>query len=256
MKLFVTLCADDMLGMLRYLIARLSIPVVLSLICFMQVAQADSVDPHNTPSGFFDVHLCNWPNRPPFYMALYSTTEYDKIKSVSVFDAEGELLGMLDMDKFMLLKRDGKPDKRVFISHYDMSADAKDGWFTATVELGQDEQHRARDYVIHYTMPRVKRAFPGNNSEAVQLPVTFKWDPIEEAAYYQVFIKDQWQDGKVIYTSELLEQPELKMSPGVLEAGGYYSWKIHARDVNEHLQLGDFNMGSNSEWFEFSVADD
>ena len=41
---------------------------------------------------------------------------------------------------------------------------------------------------------------------------------------------------------------------GLLEKGGYYSWIVHARDLNEHFMLGDFNHGSLSATVNFSIG--
>lgn len=42
-------------------------------------------DPHYTPTGFFDVHVCNWPEKPRFLMALFSTQYFDEVAKVPVF---------------------------------------------------------------------------------------------------------------------------------------------------------------------------
>jgi hypothetical protein len=46
------------------------------------------------------------------------------------------------------------------------------------------------------------------------------------------------------------------LPPGLIEDGGYYSWLIHARDINEDIKLGDFNSGSMSTPVSFSVDAD
>ena len=67
-----------------------------------------------------------------------------------------------------------------------------------------------------------------------------------------MFIRDLWKE-KDIYTSELLDKPELLLPKGLLKAGGYYAWRVHARDVNEHALLGDFNNGSLTSHVTFSI---
>ena len=47
----------------------------------------------------------------------------------------------------------------------------------------------------------------------------------------------------------------LALPDDLLEYGGYYSWRVDARDVNEDVRLGDFNMGSLSAWQEFTIVD-
>ena len=69
-----------------------------------------------------------------------------------------------------------------------------------------------------------------------------------------MFIRDQWNDDKLIYTSKLLTKAELQLPPGLIEDGGYYSWLVHARDINEDITLGDFNSGSLSAPVTFSVG--
>jgi len=41
----------------------------------------------------------------------------------------------------------------------------------------------------------------------------------------------------------------------LIESGGLYSWRIHARDINEDIKLGDFNHGSLSPKLTFSVSE-
>ena len=65
------------------------------LLCFGFVSQAlaSKQDPHYTEVGFFDIHVCNWPDRPPFIMALFSTLDFENITKVSVHTPSGDLLG-------------------------------------------------------------------------------------------------------------------------------------------------------------------
>ena len=74
------------------------------------------------------------------------------------------------------------------------------------------------------------------------------------AQYYQVFIKDLWNGDQVIYTSNILAQPRLPLPPGLLQRGGEYTWRVHARDTNGHILLGDFNHGSLSREVGFSIV--
>lgn len=80
------------------------------------------------------------------------------------------------------------------------------------------------------------------------------WLAVPGAAHYQVFIKDLWDDGKIIHSSELVTKPRLTLPPGVIKADGSYAWLVHARDVNNHVLLGDFNHGSLSREVKFSTA--
>lgn len=40
----------------------------------------------------------------------------------------------------------------------------------------------------------------------------------------------------------------------LLRRGGSYTWRVHARDVNEDKDLGDFNLGAMGPVLSFSVA--
>ena len=82
------------------------------------------------------------------------------------------------------------------------------------------------------------------------------WNPFDGAAWCQVFIRDQWNDGKLIYSSKLIDTPWIELPQGLLEARYYYSWKVCARDVDSHIQLGEFNIDSLSERAEFSLRSD
>ena len=50
-------------------------------------------DPHYTPAGFFDIHICNWPENPRFLMALFSTARFDEIAKVAIFTPDGAHVG-------------------------------------------------------------------------------------------------------------------------------------------------------------------
>jgi hypothetical protein len=107
--------------------------------------------------------------------------------------------------------------------------------------------------VILHTLPQAGGQVPANNEEVARIPAKLSWDPVPGANFYQVFIRDLWDDSKLIHTSKLLTRPELELPPGLLQHGGYYSWIIHARDTNSHILLGDFNHGSLNKPVSFSV---
>ncbi len=52
----------------------------------------------------------------------------------------------------------------------------------------------------------------------------------------------------------MLTQPRLVLPRGLLKPGGIYAWRVHARDVNENILLGDFNHGSLSAEIQFTTA--
>ncbi len=213
-------------------------------------------DPHYTPSGFFDVHVCVWPDRPAFYMLLFSTEHYADIESVKVTGADGTSIGEFDLSEYKTLQHEKKSTERVFIKHIPVPDKHEDGWFVAEVNTKDGQQHTARDMVIHRLLPQVTGLYPDAWHENVPLPRTLRWFDVDGAYWYRVFIRDLWDDGKLIYSSRLLPYPDHELPAGLLRPGGYYSWKVHARDANGHPELGEFNSGSQSLWTQFSVADD
>ncbi len=213
-------------------------------------------DPHYTDVGFFDVHFCSWPDRPPFYLALYSTIHYDNVESIKIIDPNDRVIGELNLDKYRIIKRKNKADKHVFITQIPAPEIEKDGWFKASVKLKDGKSDVASDFVIHQLLPQAKELQPGSNAENVTLPKYLNWEKIDGAAYYQVYIRDLWDGEKLIYTSILLDNNTIKLPNDLLQPGGYYSWRVHARDMNGHIQLGDFNIGSLSKRARFSVNDE
>jgi len=213
-------------------------------------------DSHYTPAGFFDIHVCNWPKRNLFFMLLFSTTRYDEIKSIEVRLPDGRALADLDLTKYRIEKPKDEPEKHVFLTQAEIPDGAPDGWYSATVTLTDGTQFNARDYVIKSRLPRAAGLTPPDGAEQIPIPEKLTWSPVAGARWYEVFISDMWNDGKVIYTSELLREPALALPPGLLQADGLYSWKVHARDINEDPKLGDFNKGSMSSVATFSTAAD
>jgi hypothetical protein len=211
-------------------------------------------DPHYSGAGFFDIHVCNWPGRSLFFMSLFSTTRFSEVKQIDVFTPAGELLVELDLNHYRSIRREKKPDKRVFIRQVDIPAAATDGWYSARITLTDNEVFTAKDYVIIYTLPQASGQSPANGAEVAEIPPRLSWEPVPGANYYEVFIRDLWDDDKLVYTSKLLDKPEISLPPGVLKKGGTYSWVIHARDTDSHILLGDFNHGSMTTPATFSVT--
>lgn len=212
-------------------------------------------DSHYTASGFFDIHVCNWTDRIPFYMSLYSTQKFKEVKSVELLNAQGNKFADLDLTKFKMILAKNKPEKRVFISKIAWPKEHTDGWFTAKITLTDGTVHMAEDYVEHGLMPIASDIQPAHREITSDVPKVLTWHAIKGASYYRVFIKDKWDEDKVIYSSKVLNEPKLVLSKDLLEYGGYYSWQVHARDVNEDIKLGDFNLGSLSAWQEFTIGD-
>jgi hypothetical protein len=216
---------------------------------------ADSTDPHYGPAGFFDIHVCNWPGRPLFFMPLFSTARYAEVKSVRIFTPADELLTELDLQRYRTITRDKKPDKRVFIQQLDVPAGAMNGWYTARTTLANGEVYTTQDYVILHDLPQAGGQVPAHEEELAEVPEKLSWEAVPGANFYQVFIRDLWNEDKLIYTSELLTRPELVPPPDLLYKGGMYSWVIHARDTNSHILLGDFNHGSLNKAVTFLLSD-
>ena len=213
-----------------------------------------AADPHYTAAGFFDIHVCNWPDRPLFYMALFSTTHFDELSEVEVDDPDGRALGKLELTKYHLVLDKGKPEKRVFISQLPIPTDARDGWYQARITLKDGKTIVGKDYVAIRTMPQPNGFNPADKTEIPDVPEQLSWNPVPGAQFYQVTIKDAWADDKVIHTSKLLSEPRLMLPPGMLQKGGSYSWRVHARDIDEDVKLGDFNYGTLGRELEFSIA--
>lgn len=211
-------------------------------------------DPHYTEPGFFDIHVCNWPDREPFYMVLFSTEQYEAIETVQVTGANGRAIGELDPGKYRV--SDTEPGARILTSHIPIPKEYEDGWFDARIIMKDGSSHRAADLVIHKLMPYVRGHVPEDGAEDIPLPGVLKWEDVFGAYWYRVFIRDLWNDNKLIYSSRLLPYPEFDIPDDLLQPGGYYAWKVQARDEKGDLKLGDFNMGSQSDWVTFSVRED
>ena len=235
--------------------ARLAIATLLALCLHVpKISLAASPgDKHYNMAGFFDIHVCNWPGRPLFFMPLFSTAGYDDIRQIEIFYPDNSLLTRLDLTSYRTITRKGRPDKRAFIKQLDIPAGAQDGWYAARITLTDGTVHRAGDYVVISELARAGGQVPGDKQELQSPPEKLSWQAVPGASFYQVFIRDQWDNNTLVYTSTLLVEPELALPDKLIEPGGLYSWTIHARDTNEDLMLGDFNHGSMSTPAAFSV---
>lgn len=211
-------------------------------------------DPHRNELGFFDLHLCNWPDRPRFFKSLFSSTQFNGIRKMEIFLPNGKLLGELSTDSYMKIARKGKPEKRVFLNDIDVPAEATTGWYDIKVTTGEGKTYQARDYVVLSPLQRVDYVSPADGASDIEMPTALEWKPVAGAAFYQVYMREAFEN-KLIVNSKLLSEPRYVFKPGELEPGGHYTWSVHARDVNEHILLGDFNHGSLSRKFEFSLAE-
>ena len=225
-----------------------------SLVYSSEISQEIS-DPHRNELGFFDIHVCNWPDRPPFFKSLFSTTRFDIIEDMTIFYPDGSTLTTLDKNDFMRIRKKGRSEKRVYLNDFNIPKHAYSGWYTIEVNTKDGKTFIAKDYVIMTLMPRASGMNPKHGAEDIAMPTELKWDPIAGASFYQVFVREAFENKRIIY-SKLLSEPRYSIKPGKLEPGGLYIWSVHARDTNEHTLLGDFNHGSQSMKAEFSIAED
>lgn len=212
-------------------------------------------DKHYTARGFFDIHVCHWPGRPLFFMALFSTYDYARLRSVSIYDSRGEKLTELDLARYRIIQQPGKPEKHVFIKKIDIPEMTQNGVYSARAEFNDGSYVKAYDHVMIDKLELAHPVFPAPDQELKRVPKELRWQPVRGARYYQVFIKDMWRAGKIIYASKLLTSARLNTAKIGLEPGGMYRWRVHARDVNEDIRLGDFNLGSLTADAEFTIAD-
>jgi hypothetical protein len=232
--------------------------IVLQLLFVSNVYSANVVpapenDPHYTKVGFFDIHVCNWPNRPLFFLAVFSSYEYKKLAKVEMFTPDGKSIGKFDFTKYRTIEQKGKPLKRAFIKQFDIPKSSGDGWYYTIATLKNGKAYRGEDFVVMREMQRASNMVPKPGAEDWPMPKQLKWDAIPGAKHYRVFIRDLWEGG-LIHSSKVLSKPFLDVPKKLLKPGGFYSWQIHARDVNENVILGDFNHGSLTNQMEFTLA--
>jgi hypothetical protein len=245
-------------------VTRLSLRIVfavsaLLLVMPAQAAETTSLvtksDPHRNELGFFDIHVCNWKDRDLFFLTLFSSARFKDISKIELFMPDGSKLGEIGTKRYRLIKQIRAPEKHVFITNIDIPANAGNGWYSARVTATSGKVYTAKDYVIIETMQRATGRVPEQNAEDIPMPKELKWNPIPGAKHYQVFIKDMWDGGKVILESKLLNEARLVLPKGLLQPGGFYTWRVHSRDVNESVLLGDFNHGSLTEEYSFTIAE-
>lgn len=210
-------------------------------------------DVHYNEMGFFDVHICNWPNRNPFILAVFSTYRFEDIKSVTIFRPDGSELGKLNLSRYRLIQKKGKPEKRAFLTEFELSTSEKTGWYSATAELNTGKQFKARDLVQIRQLGMSQAVFPADKQKLAKPPTYLEWQAVPGAKFYKLYIRDMWEGGKLILETKLLKSNRYELPRGLIQQGGLYSWKVNARDANEDPQLGDFNSGSLTKYAEFSV---
>ena len=237
--------------------SRIVIVCLVSLICLIVSHESQATtshDLHYTKVGFFDIHVCNWPDRPLFFLALFSTYDFNNISNIKIYTPKNTLLGELDLTKYRLISEKNKKEKRVFIKQFEISAKATNGWYYTKVHLKDGNTITAKDYVIIDKLAVTKILTPDITKELKTIPKSFSWEKITGAQHYQAFIYDRW-DTKLIYTSDMSNKTKIDIPANLLKKGGLYTIQIHARDTNEHKLLGDFNHGSLTPKVEFSIAE-
>ncbi len=160
------------------------------------------------------------PNQPLVLIPLVSTAFYDDIEKVDVFYPDGRQLAALDLSCFRTIESKDAPKKQVFINQIGMPDDAVEGWYSARITLKNGDTYTASDYVVLSKLGRAGGQIPAHEEIVPSPPAKLTWDAVAGASYYQVFIPDQWDDNKLIYTFRLLSEPELALRPGLIEDGG------------------------------------
>ncbi len=217
----------------------------------LNAGEAD--DPHYSQAGFFDLHLCHWPDRAPFFKAVFSTFDFNNLESVSIENPDGTEILKLDTSSFIEFKSKGRK-KRAFLQDHELADTPKAGWYTAKIHLKDGTVAEARDYVDPGLLPFAEKTHP-EEAQEVPLPVTVRWNPIKGATHYKVVIRDIWNNRKIAFRSKLITETALTIPDGKLEVDGEYEWLVHARDVNEDPILGDFNLGSQTAYSTFTVIE-
>ncbi len=212
-------------------------------------------DPHYTSAGFFDLHICNWPGQPLIFLAVFSTLDYEKIESVTVFRPDNSKVGAFNLESFKVKKLKNNRNKQIYLARFATNSNEQDGWYKAVIQLTGGETIIAKDYINIKKMPAAKNITPASSLDIIQIPTALSWQEIPEAGYYKITIRDMWEGGKVIHSSPLLPHNEYSLPKGLIKSGGWYTWVVHARDVNEDLLLGDFNHGSLTSSLVFLTVD-
>jgi len=210
-------------------------------------------DVHYTDAGFFDIHLCNWPDRAPFFKVLFSTFVPEDVKVITVRFPNGTQMISMTLEHYIEFTRDGRR-KRVFLEEVDAPTQVPDGWYKAEILLNDGRIVSSADKIdtTKGLLPIAQDPEPADGADAIPLPLELSWTAVPGASHYQVSIRDL-VERRLVYRSDLTSATHITVPDGKLEAGGWYQWLIHARDVNGDPELGDFNLGSQTSYFSFEL---
>lgn len=212
-------------------------------------------DPHETAVGYFDLHICNWPDRPPFVVALFATADRAKVRRVEVLRPDGRRLGEVRLTTFESRIDEHGRERRAYKTFLPLPKDAPAGWYRARVTLRDGTVLQARDFLQVKILPQAQIVQPANGQDNLSRVPELRWRPVPGASHYRVFIKDAWADEEV-FKSDLLTEPRLRLPPGVLRSNGSYVWRVHARSVGDEAKWGEFNHGSLNTEASFALAGD
>ena len=230
-------------------------PAALAACAVFVSAAALADDPHQTEAGFFDIHVCNWPDQPLFLMALFSTRRFGDIARIDLIAPDGSNLGPLDLSRYRPGEDPDKVEKRVLMTHYPVPEKSPDGWYRARITMKDGKTFDARDHVVRKTLPFASGHLPADRSENTPLPADLRWDPVPGAGFYQVYVRDEWESDRYLLISKIIKDNFLKIPAGLFKPGGSYTWRVHARDINGDPEWGDFNHGSLAREARFSIAE-
>ncbi|KAF0167045.1 MAG: hypothetical protein FD157_207 [Rhodocyclaceae bacterium] len=224
--------------------------------CVMSLSfAAPAADPHHTEVGFFDIHVCNWPDQPVFLMALFSTTKFKDIARIDLTAPDGTGLGSLDLGRYRPGEEADKTEKRVLMTHYPVPEKNPDGWYRARITMKNGKTFDAQDHVVQRVLPFAGGHQPPDQAEGVPMPGELRWDPVPGASFYQVYVRDEWESERYLLTSKIIKDNFLKIPLDLFKRGGSYTWRVHARDINGDPEWGDFNHGSLAREVRFSIAE-
>lgn len=241
--------------MKRHTRIQVAVMSVLAACALSVSATPPADDPHYTEVGFFDIHVCNWPDQPLFLMALFSTRHFREIDRIDLIGPDGTELGPLDLNRYRPGEDTDKAEKRVLMTHYPVPEKNPDGWYRARITMKDGRTYDARDHVVQKLLPFAGGHQPATQAENVPMPAELRWDPVPGARFYQVYVRDEWESERYLLTSKVIADNFLRIPPGLFKPGGSYTWRVHARDVNGDPEWGDFNHGSLARETRFSIAE-